>query len=71
MDQGIASIDGAVKILTSGSNYESQLQSQEIFSVTTITLNADWRYQYFYENNDTFTETLAGQMGFEDLELID
>jgi hypothetical protein len=38
--------------------------------VTTLVLEADWRYQYFYEVNSTFTEVLAGQMGLDDLDLV-
>jgi len=46
------------------------LTSLELDSITTIILEADERYKYFYEVNSTFTTTVAEQMGFDDLNLI-
>lgn len=70
MTNKVANYAGVVKLLTSGSNYEDKLVELELITTTTVTLDAPDVYKYFWPENSKFSDTLALQMGFTDLNLI-
>lgn len=70
VENGVVVAEGGNATLTSGSDYEDALEALEIYSNTTVVLEASHEYEHFFEFPEDFMTTLSSQLNPPDPSLL-